>query len=250
MKRDWFDSLLVGGLVVATALTLFLTLSADYNIGTGFLARVSPVIAEGNMVAITSAGLLYDSGVSAYSAGTSGIHNTNRSAGWTDTLGGASLHMLELAFAQYADSKIPLAIPAAAGNLAKLNISGQIYDGGTLASAISTKQDLVVPAAAGRLAALNIAGQLYDSGAALSSYMTPAAMASAIMTFGKIKTVLVSYDTHITGITDSVCDNALGNPATLGAGYQATITASVGTAMYRAETDGINWFYTEKTRAP
>lgn len=289
MKRDWFNSLLVGGLVAVTALTLVFTSFGEYNIGTGFLARVYPVIAEGNMVAVTTAGTLYDSGVSAYSVGSSAIKNDLRATGWTDTLGGASLHALEHAFAEYADIKITgpsssideqlVRYNGATGKVAQASYvyiddtgnmtfeTGATVDGvdisalnaaiGTTATSTADNQICRYNGITKNLQAsyvyiddsANITTTGTVDGVDVSDVMTTSAMASAIMTFGKIKTVQASYDTS-GGITDAVCDNALGAPGTLGAGYQATIKASIGSALYAVETDGTAWFFVEKAVAP
>jgi hypothetical protein len=83
-----------------------------------------------------------------------------------------------------------------------------------------------------------------------SDYTKTAVMAASTMTLGKLKTVQVSYDMSA-GPSEATFDTALGGTATVkGAGYQATIVASLGGALYNAESDGTNWYYTEKTKAP
>jgi len=95
---------------------------------------------------------------------------TTTFAGLTDTfayagLGGQYVKVKAAADGLETGTPMALSIPAAAGNLAKLNIAGQVYDGGTLENAISAKANLAIPSAAGNIAKLNIQGQIYDGGA-------------------------------------------------------------------------------------
>jgi hypothetical protein len=270
MNSKFWNAFFVAMLVSVTAITLVMTSIGDYNIGTGYLARVSPVIAEGNVVAVTSAGLLYDSGVSAYSIGTSAIKNDLRSTGWTDTLGGASLAALEAAFVQYADDKIIGAassvdnqivrFDATTGKLAQasyayIDDSGNITTEGTVdgvdVSAIpATYNALAVPAADGNIARLNIAGQVYDSGVMIEDFKTTAQLAAQTITLNKLKTVQISYDMSLTGVTTVAVETAVGDTAAnKGAGYQVSIV-SLATALYQVETDGTSWFFHEFTVAP
>lgn len=50
--------------------------------------------------------------------------------------------------------------------------------------------------------------------------------------------------------TDAELDSAFGTPATVGAGFTATLDdAGAGTAMYAVASDGTNWWYTLMTKA-
>jgi hypothetical protein len=105
-------------------------------------------------------------------------------------------------------TKADLTIPAAAGNLAKINISGQyqdsslkvddsaapstsvLYTSSKSDSLLATKADLTVPAAAGNLAGIDISGQYQDSALKVDDSAAPST--SVLYTSSKSDSLLAT----------------------------------------------------------
>ena len=76
------------------------------------------------------------------------------------------------------------------------------------------------------------------------------APASALATIGAIKIATISYDTS-EGISEALLDIAIGASASSkGAGYHTIISSSIGDALYCIDSNGTNWYFSEKTKAP
>lgn len=137
---------------------------------------------QGNFASLDNYGNLVDSGYSgknfatsaqgaladtAYQKPSGGIPSTDLSSGVQ-----ASLALADSALQSHQDisGKADKAIPNTAGNIAKLNSSGNLVDGGILASElvtfndISDKADKVSDAISGHVASLDSKGNLQDSG--------------------------------------------------------------------------------------